>query len=268
MPSSHTTLPTPSPRERSLLVTVEESVFAANPDILPAQGTRYADCPKALFSRDYNKKFDDYVYTGQQGAYGILFVKSKTQEQRNTPFETDEITEEVDWLAVINWITFEPNYGAPRTQSTVDSTGGPATILIPRWVVRRSYVHGQQLITRVIVRRYLSEVPWPPSMVESDEPMGTEIQWDLEGNSGTTGRCLHPEKTVPGQGSAYAVVGESGNREATMGSDNRSQYVPKTNHTRWQDFITNDVQRVEPRQFLREEKTYIAPTMPEESLLV
>jgi hypothetical protein len=135
-------------------------------------------------------------------------------------------------------------------------------------VVRRDYVHGQNLKTQVKVRKFLSEIPYPPSLMESDQPMGTEIPWDLEGNNGTTGRCLHDEKIVPGQGSAYAVINASGNPESATGTDNLSQHVPKTNHLRWQDFITNDVQMVEPRLFLRIEKTYIAPTMPEGSQLV
>jgi hypothetical protein len=216
-------------------------------------------------------EYGSYIYVDKsKPAPGLLtftFVKVKTQTERNTPFDTYEETEEVDWLAVVNWITFNPNYGAPRTQSTVDSSGDPATMMIPRWVVRRGYVHGQRLKTRVIVRLYLSEVPYPPSLMESDEPMGTEIPWDLEGNSGTTGRCLHKEATVPGQGSAYPVVSDAGKSESAIGSDSRAQHVPKTNHTRWQDFVTNDVQRVEPRQFVRKEKTYIAPTMPRESVL-
>jgi hypothetical protein len=174
----------------------------------------------------------------------------------------------VGWLTVCRWIDFHANGAAPRSQNTIDSGGRAGTVILPRWVVRRSIVHGQTLKTRVKIRKFLSENPWPASIIESDEPMPTEIPWDLEGSFGSTGPSLHGKKTVPGQGGAYSVISNAGNPESAIGSDSRVQMIPRTNHRGWQDFITNEVKWIEPRLFLRIERTYIAPTMPKPSLLV
>lgn len=262
-------LDTPNPNESVAIVTCEvKNLRGAQ---MPVRNvTTYAQ-----FEAGDRSRVDEYgsyifVKKTKPGA-GLLtfhFVKVRTPLERNTPFDSYEETEDVDWLAVCSWIDAVPNYGAPRSQNTTDAAGKSATVIIPRWAVRRGYVHGQRLKTRVKVRLFLSEVPYPQSLTESDEPMGTEISWDLEGNNGTTGRCLHPEKTMPGQGSSYAVISNAGKPECASGPDNRSQYFPKTNHTRWQDFITNEVKFIEPRLFLRIERTYIAPQMPKESVLV
>lgn len=270
-------IPTPNPSEKALRVWVPSEKIVPNQE--PTVGvTKYRDF-KMHPTPNRAEGYAGYVFAGcgdPVGSGGPLdqswvpydFVKHRTEVERYTPFDTGEETEDVDYPSVCRWIDFSANYGAPRSQSTIDMSGKSGTVIIPRWIVRRSMVKGQTLKTRVKVRKFLSEIPWPESAIESDEPMPTEIPWDLEANFGSTGPCLHDEKTIPGQGSAYAVISNAGNPESASGSDNRSQYVPKTNHLRWQDFVTNEVKWVEPRLFLRIERTYIARRMPEESLLV
>lgn len=267
MASSHSTIPTPSPRERSLIVNVEESVFANDPDILPTPGTLYKDCEKALFAQDYRKKFENYSYREQVGDYGLLFVKTKTPTERNTPVKEYSIKEPYGWLPVLTFLEFTQDRGAPLSQNTLDASGNEGTVIIPRWLVRRGYIHGQQINTTIHIREFLSEVDWPDELVPADEPLGTEVSWDLTGSHGSTGRCLHKEEKVPGQRGPYAVISNDGQQQSASSTGQTSdQYFARTNALKWVDFTTNVVKRVNGQNH-RIEYTYIAPVMPKASII-
>lgn len=260
MPSSHSTIPTPNPRERSLIVQVEESVFVQDPDILPAYDTRYEDCDRKIFAHDYNKKFNDYVYRDQVGDHGMLFVKTKTPEERNTQIKpSQQVTERVDWDAVTQWIQFGQETGFPLSQNTINGQGKQAIVTAPRWLVPRGYQPGQSLMTVVTVKEFLSEVPWADFQMQSDEPQPTEVMWDLVGSHGTTGRCLHPKVQVPAQATAgYRVVTTAGDTQSANSSAGKGWIFPQTNHKKRQDFMIVDV-KYSNGQYYRKESVYHVP---------
>lgn len=261
MGSSHTTIPTPSPRERALVVTVEESVFANDPDILPAWGTLYKDCAKALVAKEYKKHFDDYMYVEQRGEHGLLFVKTKTPEQRNTRIKSPgQITDRVTWDAVLQWIEFGKEDGFPLSQNTINGQGKQAIVTADRWLVPRGYRPSQNLNTVITVEEFLSEVPWPSWAMESDEPQPTEVMWDLVGSHGTMGRCLHDTVPVPGQASSgYRVVSTVGDKLQSASSTAPGQFIfPKTNHKKRQDYTVNIV-KYQDGQYFRQKLTFHVP---------
>lgn len=262
MPSSHTTIPTPAPRERSLIVQVEESAIANNPDIFPAWGTRYEECDKAIIAKDYPKsKWGSYIYVEQRGEHGMLFVKSKTPEQRNTLIKPKyQITDRVMWDAVLEWIEFGKETGFPLSQNTINSQGKQAIVTAERWLVPRGYRPSQSLNTIITVEEYLSEVPWPDWAMESDEPQPTEVMWDLVGSNGSMGKCLHAEVPVPAQASSgYRVVSVVGDKTQSGNSTAPGKFLfPKTNHKKRQDFHINVVAYIDG-QYLRKRMTFHVP---------
>lgn len=264
-------IPTPNPTEDTLRVWVDQGTALGLMGTYTARVTTLAEF--ALASAPVSEGLAAYVFAGKdgpddEGRVAFDFIKPKTDEQRSTPIEPEAvITEDVEWLPVLHWIEFVQETGAPLSQNTVDGGGRQAMVIIPRWLVRRSYTHGQSLKTAVRVRRFLSDIPWPEDRVHSDQPMGTEVSWDLVGSHGSTGRCLHKEIKVPGQSGSYGVIDSDGEPStAPSTAQSGGQLVPRTNHVRWQDFVVYEVEEVN-HQWLLTEKTYFAPAMPKPSIL-
>jgi hypothetical protein len=264
-------IPTPNPAEFGI------RVWASPQQVLGKMGALVVGVTTlkefGLATVPASEGVGDYVYAGngpirQDGYMPFDFVKTRTPAERNTPFDEYEETEEIDWLPVLHWIEFYADYNSPLSQNTVDSSGRAGLVIVPSTRVLRSYVHGQNLKTIVKVREFLSEVPWEAALIASKQPMGTEMSWDKPGCHGSTGRCLHDEKTITGDAGPGSVVSNAGNPEAARGGGAPSQHFPRTNFLRWQNFVTNDVKRVAPRLFHRIERTYIAPRMPEPSITI
>lgn len=243
MPGSHQTISTPNPRERSLVVQVEDSIFVQYPDILPPEETLYKDCPKQLF--DHNPAWNDYKYVEQVGDFGMLFVKTKTDRERNTPIKKKRITRRVDWDAVLEWIIFGKDSGFPLSQTTINNSGQQGIVTADRWLVPRGYRSTNNLMSVIDITEYLSDVMWPEYLMESDEPQPTEVMWDLTGSHGSMGKCLHDDVIVPSQStSGYRVVTTSGNVQSANATGSRQWVFPKTNHKKRRDYEIIEVEHV------------------------
>ena len=264
-------LDTPNPSEKQFAVTVPMDTIAQNPDVMPRIGAEFKTLgvvnyrslgwiPDAALAAD--NRFGLYIYSISNAGDGfvqLVYAKNKTTAEINTPFLTYEITEERSWPPVLDCIVFGQETGFPNSQNTVNGAGQLAVITSPRWMVRRGYRDGQQLQTRVLVREFLSPTPWPANRTESDDPQTTEISWDLVGSSGSI-RCLHPKITVPSQGGGYRSISAAGQLESSTSTGSASQIFPETNHITWQDYVINDVKRVNGQYHLVE-KTYMTPNM-------
>ena len=265
---------TPSPSESGFSVTISMDDAARDVVKLDAfkAGSLFQNFP--IIPETYlakPDKFGLYRYISKeeigQSHLRYHFCRSKTPDEIATPFRSYSVLEPYDWLPVLTFLEFTQDRGAPLSQNTTDTSGRQGTVIIPRWLVRRGYVHGQRINTTILIREYLSDVPYPDGLLATDEPLGTEVSWNLVGSSGTTGRCLHDEVKVPSQGGPYAVIDNAGNPESgTATGQKDAQYFSRTNAARWQDFETNQV-KFEQGQFHRIQYIYIAPVMPEASIL-
>lgn len=260
MPEATSSIPTVSPRERSLIVQVEESAFAENPNLIPEEGTLYRDFPEAAIAKDYPiDQWGGYKYVEQRGPYGLLFVKVKTEAERNTPFKITKTNQKVPWDAVLEWIQFAIASGFPLSQNTINGQGRPALVTADRWLTPRGYKPAQTLITTVIIRHFLSDVEWPDWAMDCDEPQPTEVSWDLIGSHGSMGRCLHPTVEVPQQGAnGYRVVTTAGALQSASSTGSQKWLFPKTNHKNRRDYTVNMVEYVDG-QYYRQEMTFLVP---------
>lgn len=279
MSVSHQTISTVSPIERALLVTVNEDHFASNGGVIPAENTLYSSTEwKTFFGKDYQKQFSGFKYSEQRPNVGgsektggengvLLFVRTKTNAQRETPFRTYLETRDHTWDAVVPWIKFSQEYGFPLSQNYIQG-GLEGTATVPRWLVQYAYIPSMTLKTNVRVQEFLSDVPYPDWATVSDDPMPTPISWDLIGSHGNLGKCLHPEVIVPGQGdnSGIRVVLVEGT-EQSGNSSQRAQKFFRTNHATWQEYTVNTVRRVDG-QYHRIQETFFPPTPPKASIIV
>lgn len=263
---THQTIRTPNPSERSLLVTVKEEVFAHNPDILPVVGTRYGDFDRDIFGQDYRRQFENYIYADQldnsRADATLLFVKTRTDVERNTPYrDYTENRPDVPWPNVLKWVEFGEDFGFPVSQETIDGAGNRALVISGRPVILYSWLPGMSLTTKVRVRKFQSEIPFPDHETISNEPRPTEVSFDYIGKDGGFPRCLHPDILVPGQNSGYRVLGSAGKPESGNRTANNSQFFPETNHKEWQTYIVNTVS-FENGLFTRTEETFYVPRRP------
>lgn len=262
-------VPTPNPSELSIVITVPQQQVSLQPNAIPLIGATLntlAWIPDGDVATDDRYGLYVFMLSGVRAdREGIVvdfyYAKNKTPDERNTPFITYTVTEKVVWYPVLEWIQFGQETGFPLSQNIITPNQQQGLVLAPRWLVKRGYRPGLTLTTKVQIKKFLSEVPWPDWAMESDEPQPTEVSWDLVGSHGNMGRCLHPSVPVPGQSSGYKVISQAGDLYASSSTDSNGQLYPRTNHIRWQDYIVNEVDQVEG-QYLRIEKTYFAPIAP------
>lgn len=258
-------VPTPNPSELSIAIIVPQEEVAKNPAALPAIGSTFQTLewqPDPGLSQE--SRFGLYVFTeSHKEDLDVVFVyaKNKTPEERNTPFDSYQETQRIQWPAVLEWIQFGQETGFPLSQNYIDGSGQSSLVLSPRWLVRRGYRPAMNLETKVLVQKFLSEVPWPDWAIFSNEPQPTEVSWDLVGSHGNMGRCLHDEVIVPKNSNGYRVLSEAGDLSSSSSTYSGGQIFPKTNLTRWQNYEVVDVKKVDG-QYLRVLYTYFAPTRP------
>lgn len=251
MSATHTTVPTPSPKFRSLVVKASEDSFASSGGILPDEGTLYSDeAWKSFFGKDYHKNFAGFRYVGQGEGGTLIFVRSMTDDQRNTPFRTVTYTGNHPWHPVLFSLNLLRVPGSRVSGSA------------PSYVVREVYVPGVQEGTLFKVESFFSDIPyviprWPV-------PTPTAVNYDFgPGARGSFPECLHPEiKIKPLQiGTTVIVAGEASVTTSVV----KGQLFPETNFTEWAPYVFSDKQEFS-NGYSRTKVTVYPPATPEESI--
>lgn len=266
-------VPTPNPSEMSFAVIIPQDTIAQYPSLIPAIGDKFKTLgqqdgsivagwiPDAALAAD--SRFGLYVFATsfKEGTDVVLvYAKNKTPEERNTPFDSYQETQRIQWPAVLEWIQFGQETGFPLSQNFIGANDS-GMVTAPRWLVRRGYRPSLNLETQVLIQKYLSEVPWPDWAMVSNEPQPTEVSWDLVGNHGNMGRCLHPDVEVPSNSNGYRVISTAGDISSGTPTYNTRQFFPRTNMIRWQPYSVVDVKKVDG-QYLRIVATYTPPARP------
>lgn len=263
MPSSHTSIPTPNPTERALLVGVEESAFANNPDILPAIGTAYKDCAKALISKDYEKKWGEYIYTEQRGDYGLLFAKNKTVAEANTPFRTTTWFGNHRWPPILQAILIIEDFGAPRSFTRISGTELVPAIG-PSYYDRVVYIPDVSEGTRFVKDEFCG--PTQFIIPQTPVPVPTAVDYLLPGGVGRSfPECLHPKILIPPTSTATAelVAGAA----VGIGTSLEGQLFPATNFEEWSPYVLSDTQEITNGVWYRTRIRVFPPGQPDAILL-
>lgn len=254
---------TVNPNERAFISRHDQESFSnLRPDEFPRSlETLYSDF---RFKEPARVKlgWGNYIYTEGMdpgnAELAFLWVKVKTDEEIATPFETQEVTGRHGWLPVLEWVDFGQERGFPLSQAGINSSGQQATFQAPRWQVRYAYRPDITIMTRMSIRLFLSHKPFSEYEMESDEPIPSEVSWDLVSSHGSMGSCLHPEVEVPANSAGFVSISTAGSLESSSSTAASGQFFPKTNHKGWRDYVVNDVKYVNG-QYLRTEITYRAP---------
>jgi hypothetical protein len=220
-------------------VQIEESTFAKNPNILPPLETRYADCAKALFAKDYTKEFDDYIYTGQQGDHGLLFAKFKSAEDANIPFRPPYPKDfgNHPWPAILKALNIQEDpfltYATP-----VISGNSQGIATGPRYYQQEEYVNAIQQGSRFVVSEFFG--PRPFNIPRHQVPQPGRIAYQLATLEGGFPECLHDDVEVPSTRTATSK--NVGGTTTAVGGSLDGQFFPRTNFKSWRPYVFSDAQ--------------------------
>jgi hypothetical protein len=239
MSASHTTIRTPNPAERSLVVTVPESVFAAKGGVIPPQGTLYGSSAfKTYFGKDYMKEFSEFVYTEQVGEYGLAFAMNKTPEEANTPFRTYTVDfGNHHWAPVLYAFNLIEDTSFPVAVPTIVGND-QGLVITPRWYERQEFVDAINEGTRFVLYEFFG--PTPFGIPRHSVPQPLSIQYTLPGGGGGSfPASYHDTFTVPGMRSG-TFQSAGGTTAAVEGGGQDEQIFPRTNHKRRRPYVVKD----------------------------
>lgn len=250
------------PGLRGLVVSVGEDVFSDLGGALPPEGTLYGSIAfKSIHSRDYAKKFANFVYLGQgedtRDGGTLLFGPNKTAAQINAPFRTTIDYKDFYWDTILLALVFIRD---PLGRSGAYISNTAAGIAVgPRYRVREVYIPGGEMGTTFITREYLSPTPFPAPSFET--PVPRAVTYDVPGARGGFPSCIGPRIVIPNleSGVVTAVAGTI----SGLGGSLKGQIFPETNVIDWEPRVISFEQKLTPGGYHGVEVSVIPPEQPE-----
>lgn len=233
---THSTTRTPNPRVRSLVVEVDETVFANNPNILPPLYTPYSECDKELFAQDYNLKYGDYLYADQVGERSLIFVNPMKKEDGFDPTKPFRSTwtkfGNHRWCPILEGLAFIQDHSFPLATNVV-SGGVLGTAISPKNYVREVFIQEVNEGSRFLLDELFS--PYPFKIGRFPVPQPGRVSYQINGISGSFEECLHDDITIPStNGAVQSLFGATQISETDKIA---GQFFPRTNFKRRRPYV-------------------------------
>lgn len=261
MPSDFDLITTPDPTEFTIRIRVPDTIINQQLALQPCgklqRYMKYKDI-SMIVRHERVSEFGDYVYTYSEqadaGYKHLYFARSRTDAERNTPFEVFNSTRQFAWPPVLEDLYF---ISSTFPQST--ATGADAISTATRYFARRKYRPSVSVDSRIKVQQYLSEVPWPAQALLHPQPIPTEVDGSYLGISVNFPKCLHPRIVLPELVPGAQIVFNAGAVNVSRSGTPREQIFPATNFEDWRPFVIED--QVQPQRglWLREKVTIYPP---------
>lgn len=266
MSATHRTVQTPNPKFRSLQISVKEATFASSAGIIPPEGTLYSDPAwKSFFGKDYLKEFSDFRYICQtsdnQNGGTLLFCRSMTPEQRDTPFRTTTRFGNHHWYPILKKLEIIPDSGSARSYRAVVN-GQNAVNSGPSFYVRQVYIPAVDQGSRFIVEEFFSDIPYVIPQYPTPKP--SNVSYDVPGVRGGFPECLHDDIYIQSISTTIdtTVIGTSGQLTSIGGGSTiPGQFFPRTNFKSWSPYVISDEQKFE-NGYYRQRVTVFPPPLP------
>jgi hypothetical protein len=226
---------TPNPNESGVVVTVD--LVAPTPGQMPQVGDRLDRLQLKQRNPALARGWEDYTFTHKRrlakGTLSLFYAAPKSAEQRITPYHTYTEKDDGSFDAILRAVVFYRATKLPLSATLEDGS----TENLSRIIAKRLYHPSYNGPCEYTVNEYLSEVPFPESLVNADDgPMPIEVSWDFVQQGGEMGRVLCPrlEINLPDP-EIYEEIARAGVVNESMLSL-MSQTFPATNHQTWQDY--------------------------------
>ncbi len=258
MSATHKTVKTPSPRERSLVVLVEEEVFAGNSNILPPEGTPYKSFPPGIRSGDYLKAYGEYIYVGQTGDRGLLFAKNKSKQEANTPFRKQwSKFGNHRWHPILKNLVLLENPSFPRSTNIIQN-GQQGFAVASSYDDRYIYIPDANEGTRFFTEEFFCGQMF--TIPRYRVPIPTGVQYSIGDLRGSFQECLHDDIDIPATRQANAVYlgGAAYSGNGTL----QGQFFPRTNVKSWVPYCCYDEQSLTESGWYRKRIRVFPPARP------
>ena len=225
---------TPNATERAFTITAKEGVNDMIPDFYN-NVVLWSDCPQWIKKAEaIPETLQGYtlVNTAKAGYQTRLFTfgKTRTQQERDTPFQVTWVKRMNFWPTVLLKLWFEEGNLALSTNPADGNT----------LHTRSKSRDGAMYPTWFKTSRFLSERPWPRTMHKSPTPITDSINWSFDGSTGSFPECLHPDCRFPRFQTSGNVIYGAGTAEVEIGSDLMAQEFPATSMTDWEVYPVED----------------------------
>jgi hypothetical protein len=261
MPSDFDLIPTPDPTEFTIRIRVPDTIVNSKLVLQPnGKLERYTPYKDFSFGVRHERvsEFGDYVYTYYEQADAnhkhFYFARTRTDTERNTPFETYYSTRQFAWPPVLEDLYF---ISSSFPQATATSTDDVTTAT--RYFKRQKYRPSVSVDSRIKVQLYLSETPWNPQGLLHPQPIPTEVDGSYLGLSVNFPKCLHPRIVLPELVPGAQIVFNAGAVDVTRDGTPKGQVFPATNFEDWRPFVIEDVVQPQRGLWLREKVTIYPP---------
>lgn len=225
---------TPNPAERAFSITAKEGPHDELPDF-NASPVYWSDCPKWIKTAEtVPPSLQGYTLVNAMKAdyqkRSFIFGRTRTDSERNTPFQVSWVKRMQFWPTVLLKLWFE------QGNLPLSSTPADGKVLHMRSKSR----DGAMYPTWFKTSRFLSERPWPRNMHRSPTPITDTIRWSFDGNQGDFPECLHPGCRFPRFQSSGKVLFDAGTPDIEIGGDLMAQVYPPTPMTDWEVYPVED----------------------------
>jgi len=274
-----TLVPTPDVGERVVRLHVPQRQFSDATTIVA--GMTMTAFLAALTPTDTTDSielgYDDYTLTqpvlndeGTDGTLSFYFAKPKASASLPdlTPFKEETKWLEYPWPAVL--LTLYGLEGTVEYQEdgliyfTTSSPYGGTKSTREVAEDRLALVPAQRISTEVIIRHYLSNVPFTDVPVET--PITDTIQYSHRAMQRSID-CLHPLVRIPELLKIGRIIPDFGTPNASSVSLSEGQIYPETNQTTWQDHIYDAKYSEENGIYYLTTYEALAPALPKPILL-
>lgn len=261
MASDFQLVPTPNPLEFQVAVTVPDRIINDRLALQPdgpylKEYTPYNEFPW-IATPPRVEEFGSYryVFSEKAGADAtrFFFARTRTDEEKNTPFKEWTSTRHYVWPAVLL------DFYIIRSSFTINTYNGTDTESAPRYMPRYRYQPSTPHDSRIRIRQYLSDTPWPANRLVHPQPVATDIDGSYLGVSMRFPRCLHRRVTFPELVPGASIVLGAGMEGSDRSGTPREQIFPATNFSDWVRFDIEDVVQPTRGLFLRERVTIYPP---------
>ncbi len=262
MSATHRTHPTPSPSERSLVVTVSEDSFASTGGKIPPQNTPYnSPLFKTFFGKDYLKEFGDFIYTGQVGDYGLAFAMGKTLDEANTPFRTYREFKNHYWPKILLALGIVQDYTFPQVTNNI-SGNNAGIVTAPTNYGKYALIDDVEEGSIFVTEEFFGPLPY--NIPRYPVPVTTPVHVEVLGVQYDFPKVLHPKIVVPNTrtGDAQLVSGSA----SGVGGALNGQIFPATNFETWAPYVLTDQQEYRDNGWYRIRVRVYPPDIPEVSV--
>lgn len=256
LPEPFVVVGTVNPNEFAFVTTVR-----AQWDVpIPVAGaTLYRDWKPAEWPQA-SGDWGGYVYADSMPSpsdwLSFLWVKKKTQTEKDTPYRTFTRNGNHRWPPVLYSLKFlqDPSFPA--------STNGPGGSIIraPRVFVRQIFKPESNEGSMFKYEYFLSDSKYEIPPYPAPQPQ--EVSYDFLGASGTFPECLHKKIVIPAMRTAVAKFSVGGGEQGVGGGVLGGQMFPSTEPFEdWTPYVISDKQVFQQGQYERERVTVYPPIL-------